>query len=60
MHTKAFILGIFLIVSFSAIAIVLFVILIDSIKSKKTLGRQIPLPPEKLRQHAHRRTSRNK
>ena len=60
MYTKAFILGIFLIVSFSAIAIVLFVILMYSIKNKKPLGRQIPLPPEKLKQYAHRRTSRNK
>ena len=57
---SALTIGILLISSFSAISIVLGIILFDSIKNKKPLGRQIPYPPEKLRPNAHHRRTRNK
>lgn len=56
---NAFVIGILAISFFSALAIVLIFILIDSIKNKRSLGRQIPMPPEKLRKHALNRNSRN-
>jgi hypothetical protein len=54
------VIGIVCIALFSATAIVLFIILFDSIRNKRPLGRQIPLPPKKIRDYAHNRPSRNK
>ena len=52
------VIGIFLIALFSAIIIVLAVILYDSIKNNKPIGKQIPEPPKKLQNYAQHRHSR--
>ena len=52
------VIGIFLIALFSAIIIVLALILYDSIKNNRPIGKQIPEPPKKLQNYAQHRHSR--
>lgn len=52
------VLGIFLIALFSAIIIVLAVILYDSIKNNKPIGKRIPESLKKLQNYAQHRHSR--
>lgn len=54
------VIGIFLIALFSAIIIVLALILYDSIKNNRPIGKQIPEPPKKLQNYAQHRHSRIK